>query len=293
MILAHTRSFCLSFLVGAGAAVAQPAAPLPAPDLASNPAARATPLNPALPTLWVAGDSTAAPGAGASQQGWAVPFADYFDSAKVNLANRARGGRSSRTYITEGLWAQLLAGVKAGDVVLIQFGHNDAGGAINAEPPGSKRPLRARASLPGIGDEQQEIDNVLTKKHEVVHAFGWYIRQMVAETKAKGAEPIVLSLTVRNEWQHGKIERGNGQFGQWSREVAAAAGVPFVDVTNLVADQLEPLGPVQVKALYPRDSTHFNAVGANIHAAAIVAGLKHLSPSPVSGWLSAKGEAVP
>jgi lysophospholipase L1-like esterase len=286
---------CLSLLASAASALAAETSPgsAPAPDLASNPAARASALNPALPTLWVAGDSTAARGAGAAQQGWAVPFADYFDPAKVNLVNRARGGRSSRTFISEGLWDEVLAGVKAGDIVLIQFGHNDAGGAINAEPPGSNRPLRARASLPGIGEEQQEIDNVVTKKHEIVHTFGWYMRKMVADTQAKGATPIVLSLTVRNEWKNGKIERGNGQFGNWSRQVAAAAGVPFVDLTNLVADQLEPLGPVAVKALYPRDSTHFNAVGADLHAAAVVAGLKHLQPSPVAQWLSAKGEAVP
>ena len=150
-----------------------PAAPAPASDLATNPPATILPLNPALPTVFVAGDSTAAKNNGNPIQGWGVPFADYFDPAKVNIANRARGGRSSRTFITEGLWDQLLAEVKAGDCVLIQFGTND-GGAVNAEPPGSTRPLRARGSLPGLGEETQEIDNVLTKKHEVVHTFGWY-----------------------------------------------------------------------------------------------------------------------
>src|ERR1035438_4067289 len=193
----HALPFAL--ILGGVAASAQPSQPPPpSPDLARNPAAVETPLNPALPTLWIAGDSTAARGAGEMQQGWAVPFADYFDATKVNVANRARGGRSSRTFVSEGLWAQMLADVKPGDVVLIQFGHND-GGAINQEPPGSRRPLRARASLPGLGEEQQEIDNVVTKKHEVVHTFGWYLRKMVADTKAKGATPILMSLTVRNE----------------------------------------------------------------------------------------------
>src|SRR5204862_2619347 len=97
---------------------------------ATNPAtnqATAARLDPALPTLWIAGDSTAARGRGAMQQGWGVPFADYFDPAKINIANRARGGRSSRTFVSEGLWDQLLAGVKRGDTVLLQFGHNDGG----------------------------------------------------------------------------------------------------------------------------------------------------------------------
>ncbi|MFO1488504.1 MAG: hypothetical protein U1F65_08500, partial [Verrucomicrobiota bacterium] len=101
-----------------------------APDLATNPPARSTRLNTNLPSIFIAGDSTAARGAGANQQGWAAPFADYFDPSKANVVNRARGGRSSRTFITEGLWDQLLADVKRGDIVLIQFGHNDAG-AIN------------------------------------------------------------------------------------------------------------------------------------------------------------------
>ena len=87
-------------------------------------------LNPALHSIFIAGNSTAAPGAGARQQGWGVPFANYFDTSKVNVVNRARGGRSSRTFITEGLWDKLLADVKPGDIVLIEFGHNDAG-AIN------------------------------------------------------------------------------------------------------------------------------------------------------------------
>jgi lysophospholipase L1-like esterase len=76
-----------------------------------------------------------------------VPFADYFDPTRVNVVNRARGGRSSRTFVTEGLWDQLMASVKPGDIVLIQFGHND-GGAINDTN-------RARGSLRGIGDETE------------------------------------------------------------------------------------------------------------------------------------------
>jgi lysophospholipase L1-like esterase len=260
----------------------------PAPDLAQNPAPQVNPLNPALPTLFIAGDSTAARGRGERQQGWGVPFAGYFDPAKVNVANRARGGRSSRTYITEGLWDQLLADLKAGDIVLIQFGHNDAG-ALNNEPP---PPLRARGTIPGLGEETKEIDNVLTKKHEVVHTFGWYMRKMIADAKAKGATPIVLGLTVRDIWNNGRIERGPGRYSGWSYEIAKAAKVPFVDLTNAMADTFEAMGEEKTKELYPQDHTHFNAVGADLHAAAVVAGLKGLHPNPIAKFLSAKGEAV-
>jgi lysophospholipase L1-like esterase len=180
--------------------------------LAVSHASAPQPTGNRLPTIFIAGDSTAAKGAGERQEGWGQLFAAYFDASKVNIVNLARGGRSSRTVITEGLWDRLLAQVKAGDTVLIQFGHND-GGPINDEPP---PPLRARGSLPGLGEETREIDNVLTKQHEVVHTFGWYMRRMIADVKAKGASPIVLSLTVRNRWNGTRIERGSGRYSLWA-----------------------------------------------------------------------------
>jgi lysophospholipase L1-like esterase len=54
-------------------------------------------------------------------------LADYFDTAKINVVNRARGGRSSRTFLTEGLWDQVMGALKPGDYVIMQFGHNDPG----------------------------------------------------------------------------------------------------------------------------------------------------------------------
>ena len=246
--------------------------------------ALSAPINPALPSIFIAGNSTAASGAGARQQGWGVPFAHYFDSAKVNVVNRARGGRSSRTFITEGLWDKLLADVKAGDIVLIEFGHNDAG-AINDT-------LRARGSIPGLGDDSIAIDNLLTKRHEIVHSFGWYMRKMIGEARAKGAMPIVLSLSVRNVWTNGQIERGSGRYSGWSAQLAKDAGVPFIDLTNMVADQFQVMGEERVKSIYQQDRTHFNAEGADIHARIVVSALKAQRPSPVRGYLSAMGAAV-
>ncbi len=263
----------------------------PAPDLAFNPAALARPRDPKLPTVFIAGDSTAARSGGAEQQGWAVPFADYFDAAKINVVNRARGGRSSRTFITEGLWDELLADVKAGDFVLIQFGHND-GGAINEEPPGSTRPLRARGSLPGLGEESTEIDNAVTKKHEVVHTFGWYIRKMVADVKAKGATPVLLSLTLRNIWNDGKVERGSGSYRAWDRELAAREGIAFVDLSRILADSYQELGREKVGTFFAKDHTHTSPAGAEFTAAAVVAGLKGIKGGPWEQFFSEKGRAV-
>jgi lysophospholipase L1-like esterase len=263
----------------------------PAQDLPSNPAATVATLNPALPTIFVAGDSTAAKNNGNPIQGWGVPFADYFDPAKVNIANHARGGRSSRTFITEGLWDQMLAQVKAGDTVLIQFGHNDAS-PVNEDASVPRERWRSRGSLPGLGEESTEIDNVITKKHETIHTFGWYVRKMIADVKARGATPIVLSLTVRNYWKDGKIERGSGSFRAWDHALADAAGVQFLDLTRIVADKYQALGQEKTKELFASDRTHMNTAGADAQAGSVVALLKGIRQGPYATLLSARGAAV-
>jgi lysophospholipase L1-like esterase len=270
---------------------AAPTTPPPAPDLARNPAPVVTPLNPALPTIFVAGDSTAARGKGVTQQGWAVPFADYFDPAKANVANRARGGRSSRTFIAEGSWDKILADLKAGDIVLIQFSHND-GSPVNESESVPVAARRSRGTIPGLGEETQEIDNIITKQHEVVHTYGWYFRKMIADVKATGAQPVVVSSTVRNNWKDGHIERGPGKYREWAYDVAKQTAVPFVDLTTTMADKFDALGAEKTKAVYQQDSTHFDAVGADMHAAGVVAGLKGLRLKAFDELLSTKGVAV-
>lgn len=243
--------------------------------------------------LFVAGDSTAAAGNGTDRVGWAAPFADFFDEEKVEVVNCARGGRSSRTFITEGHWDALLQQVEVGDVVLIQFGHND-GGAINREPEGSSRPLRARGSLPGLGEESEEILNAVTGKREIVYTFGHYLRKMIMDTQEKGATPVLLSLTARNLWKDGRLERGSGRYSYWSYQLAKELDVAFIDITNPVVDRLEPLGSKEALDVYfPQDYVHTGLEGAEVNAETVVAGLKGLRPSPVAGWLSEKGEAVP
>jgi len=234
--------------------------------------------NPNLPTVIVAGDSTAN---NTDHKGWGDPFADYFDSTKINVLNRARAGRSARTFLTEGLWDKVVAEMKAGDYVLIQFGHND--GSAPDQPP-------YRGDLPGIGSESKEITGK-DGKTETIYTFGWYIRKFIADTRAKNAHPVVLSLTVRNIWQDGKVERGSGQFSKWLQDVAEAEKVPFVDLTNIIADVYEKMGQDKVKELFPADHTHTSQVGADLNASLVVAGLKGIR-SPVVKFLSAKGEAV-
>ena len=271
------------------AAIAQEK-PTPVPALPPAPPPVAEAINPALPTLWIASDSTAA-NRGPELVGWGMPLADYFDLTKINVVNRAVAGRSSRTFITEGRWDKILEGIKAGDFVLIQFGHNDAS-PVNEDASVPREKMRSRGSIPSLGEETQEIDNVITKKHETIHSFGWYLRKMINDTKAKGATPIVLSLTVRNEWKDGKVERYNGPWRKFSHELADQAGIAYIDLTRMIADEYQKLGQEKVKALFPKDSTHTGASGADFNASLVVAGLKGIRKGPFGGFLSPKGIVV-
>ncbi len=239
------------------------------------------PFDPKLPTLFVVGDSTANNNA-KGQLGWGDPFVSYFDTTKINVLNRARAGRSSRTFLTEGLWDKVLEQLKPGDTVLIQFGHND-GGPLDTG--------RARGSLKGVGEETQEITKPDGSK-EVVHTYGWYMRKMIADVKSKGARPTILSLTVRNIWKEGKVERGSGSFRQWASEIARAQGVEFLDLTTIVADKYEALGQEKVQELFGGDHTHTSPAGAELNAASVVAGLKGLKGCGPCKYFSAKAKEV-
>jgi len=237
----------------------------------------ATETNSSIPTLFIIGDSTVNnPTKGL--QGWGTPIALWFDQSRIHVQNRARGGRSSRSYFTEGLWDQVLAGMKAGDFVLMQFGHNDGGSLTQG---------RARASLKGSGDETQEIVDEKTGKKETVHTFGWYMRKYVSDTKSKHATPIVLSLIPRNIWKdEHTVVRGTKDYAKWAAEAAKAEDVSFIDLNDLVATRYERLGPEKVKADYfGEDHTHTTPAGAEVNAATIVAGLRALKECPLTPYL--------
>src|ERR1700704_5219707 len=236
-----------------------------------------------LPTLFLIGDSTVK-NSTQGLQGWGDAIGASFDQSKIKVENRARGGRSSRTFMTEGLWDQVVVQLQPGDFVLMQFGHND-GGAVNDDS-------RARGSLRGIGDETEEIDNLMTKKHEVVHTFGWYMKKFVTDTRAKGATPIVLSFIPRNMWKDGKVIRGSDSYGKWAAQVAAAEQVAFIDLNEIVAKKYEVLGPDKVKELYfLEDHTHTTPAGAEVNAASVVEGLRALKNCQLAGVLLTKSSS--
>ncbi len=228
------------------------------------------PLNPALPTLFIVGDSTAR---NQADLGWGDHFAHYFDTTHINIANRAHAGRSSRTFINEGSWDRVLAEMKPGDFVLLQMGHNDGGDLGGAKP---------RGSIKGLGDESQDV-TLPDGHHETVHTYGWYMRKYIADARARHATPILLSLTIRNIWKEGHIERDMG-YDANIRQLAQDQHVPFVDMATIEADCLEALGPEKTAALFPIDHTHTSPEGAELNAQAVVSALKD-AHSPLAAYL--------
>jgi sialate O-acetylesterase len=219
------------------------------------------------PALFIIGDSTVR-NSTAGQCGWGDPLAAHFHPAKIDVINRAIGGRSSRTFLTEGRWKAVMAHLKPGDFVLIQFGHND-GGPLNDE--------RARASLKGNGDETEDIIRKSDNQPETVLTYGAYLRGYIRDAKSKGATPIIVSPIPRNIWKDGKIARANPGHGQWAQQAALAGQALFIDFNNLLADRYETLGPEKTAALFAgTDHTHTSPAGAAFNAAAMAEAIRSL-----------------
>lgn len=219
------------------------------------------------PVVFVIGDSTAKNGRGkgdGGQWGWASFFEQFFDTSKISVENHALGGRSSRTFYTEGLWNKVLPGLKKGDYLFIQFGHND-GGPLNTG--------RARASLKGTGTESEVVIMERTGGPEEVFTFGHYLRIYVRQAKAKGAIPILLSHTPGNSWENGKMIRNNETYGKWSREIAEQEDVLFIDMNDLIAKKCESLGQEKTKELFI-DRVHTSREGAILNCEALIEGIK-------------------
>ena len=284
--------FLMAALLLAAALPACAQQPLPAAVNTDPARAQVTlpvPANPALPSIILIGDSTVRNGRDdgqdkgpAGQWGWGNPIAAWFDPAKVNLVNRAVGGLSSRTYLTSGHWEKTLALVKPGDIVLMQFGHNDAA-PLNDDK-------RARGTIRGTGNQSEEIDNILTGKHETVHSYGWYLRKFIVDARAKGATPVVVSLIPRKAWdEQGKVKRNTGDYAGWAEEVARSEHAGFIDLNAMAANRYDALGHDAVMNLFPLttpdEHVHTNWTGAQLNAQLVVAGLKQLGDKRIAAYL--------
>ena len=233
------------------------------------------------PTLYIIGDSTVrnGDGTGKNQQwGWGSFMAGYFDTTKIAVRNHAIGGRSSRTFITEGRWDTIMVHLKKGDYVIMQFGHNDASPLDDT--------ARARGTIKGIGDDSTEIYNPIRKMKEVVHSYGWYMRRFVKDTKVRGAIPIVCSLIPRDNWKDGKVVRAADSWGLWAKQIAEQEGAYFIDLNELIAVKYEAMGEQEVHKFFPGDHTHTNLEGAKLNAGIVANALKKINPGKIKKYMT-------
>lgn len=230
--------------------------------------------------------------------GWGSQGYTVFDAKKCVFQNQAKAGRSTRTYLDEERWEEVYNSLEPGDVVLIQFGHNDIGG-IDKD--------KERGVIACAQDTSHVYHLKSNGKNKVIYSFGWYIKKMIRDCQEKGAHPVVLSFTPRNEWHEGKgktvgsfypveekagryyIERRNDKYiPMWDKQIAEECGAEFVDVHNITADFLDQkcgkVGKEAAMKYFNHDHTHTSLLGARTNAQSVAKGLKAIK-SPVAKLL--------
>lgn len=198
--------------------------------------------------------------------------------------NKAISGRSARSFTNENRFAEIERLVAPGDIVIIEFGHNDGSSPNSANDNG-------RSACPGTGPEVCRSG----KTGETVYTFNYYVEKAARSFIAKGAEVIVSSQTPNNVWEGGRF---NGSPSRFVAYAAAAAknvgrGASFVDHFQATVNMMAKLGNARTNALFPRDHTHTSPEGGDLVAQAFVQAVaisyngttplkNHLkSPSPV------------
>lgn len=220
-------------------------------------------------TIHLAGDSTMADKLPQKrpETGWGEKLQAFFDRAHVRVRNHAMNGRSTRTFIEEGRWQALLDELAPGDVVFIEFGHND--GSIEKKD-----------------------------RYTPPDAYRANLTRFVADVRAKNATPVLFTPIARRWFDSdGKLIDSHGVYPGIVREVAAAQSVPLVDMQASSTALLTRLGDVPSRPLflwvpegdmnYPKglkDNTHFSPQGADVMAGLAVQGLRGL-PLPINAWL--------
>lgn len=212
--------------------------------------------------VFIVGDSTASEyGAErAPRQGWGMQLQSFLDPAAWQVRNHAQSGRSSRSFIDEGWLKPVEASLKAGDVLLIQFGHNDE----KAEDP--------------------------TRYNEPAQAYPQWLMRYVALARSKGATPILITPLARRKFERGsKIDQLLDTHGAYSiavRELAKREQLGLIDLDALSTAWLRALGDEASKPFYMHvptqnltDDTHLQARGATAVACLVVGGWKVIDPA--------------
>ena len=192
-------------------------------------------------TIHLTGDSTMADkdikGGTNPERGWGMMFPNFLDEG-VDVINYAKNGRSTKSFIDEGLWDKVLGNLKEGDYVFIQFGHND-----------SKQSDSVRYAAPW-------------------GAYKANLEKFVLQTREKGGKPVLLTPVARRWFKEGGLDRNcHGDYPIVMKKVAEELNVPLLDMTSVTLDWLEGLGDEGSRPYYmistgKSDNTHTVARGA-------------------------------
>lgn len=207
--------------------------------------------------VFIAGDSTAAEYGPerAPQAGWGQALQSYLDPAAWQVRNHAKGGRSARSFIDEGRLEAIARELRRGDVLLIQFGHNDA-----------------KFEDPSRYDDPQQ-------------AYPQYLLRYVDAARARGATPVLVTPAARLLYDFGALLDTHGLYTQAMQRLAAERQVALIDLNASSTAWIRALGeqgarpyflfvPEQHKA----DGTHFSTAGATAVACLVVQGWVRLQP---------------
>lgn len=179
----------------------------------------------------------------------------------IPVVNKAIGGRSARSFSNEGRFDEIGQLITSGDIVVIEFGHNDGGSPTSASDNG-------RSDCGGTGDEVC----ISGKTGEKVYTFGHYVEGAARSYISKGATVIISSQTPNNMWETGTFESAPSRFVGYAATAAknVGNGASFVDHFQAVGNMYKKLGNDKTNALYPQDHTHTSPEGADLSAQAFV-----------------------
>lgn len=199
--------------------------------------------------------------------------------------NIAIGGRSARSYSNEGRFTEIANLVKAGDIVVIEFGHNDGSSPNGADDNG-------RSDCPGTGEETCKSG----KDGSTVYTFGHYVKAAAKSYIAKGATVVISSQTPNNLWEGGSFATGAPRFVGYAAQAAkeVGTGASFVDHFESVLNMYKKLGNAATNALYPKDHTHTSPTGADLSAQAFAQAIRlnWNGTTPITPYIKAGNPTV-
>ncbi|KQM99329.1 rhamnogalacturonan acetylesterase [Sphingobium sp. Leaf26] len=222
-------------------------------EFLGRPAVRSVRIEPVhAPTIFLAGDSTVTDQYAEPAASWGQMLPAMLDD-RVVVANHAKSGATLKSFLTDLRFDKLLSGMKAGDWLFIQFGHNDQ----KAEWP------------------QTYADPDVT--------YPAYLRAYIAEARRRGAQPVLVTSPERRNFDAaGRIKDTLGAYAAAVRTVAAEDGVPLIDLNADSRAIYESLGPERAPAIFNdggKDRTHHNDAGAWLLARAVAERIRAQVPT--------------